>query len=205
MSREDGFSGDMPSYYSNYADPAIFAKSRGRGVNTAPTWSVADEFLDRRIIDPKTAIAWRPANNNEAMTVNRLREYLRLDPNHAHPLTGKRKAPRIYFVRRTPEYPLGCHEVLTDIRAAKRVEVGTMPDGSKIFGDERDPRVRDHLLDTVRYAIGMRPALGPAAKPPPAEPGTIRIDEYNKLMDNENARAKIEFRKNFQGAADMGY
>ena len=205
MSKEDGTGGEPPSYYSNYADPAIFAKSRGRGVNTAPTWSVADEFLDRRIIDPKTAIAWRPANNNEAMTVNRVREYLRGDPRHRHPIRNLPGSPRLFFIRRTADYPLGCHEVITDIRAAKRVEVGTLPDGSKLFGDERDERVRDHWLDCVRYLVGMRPSLGPAAAPPPPEPGTIRIDEYNKLMDRENAAKRVEVRKTYQGAFRNGY
>ena len=206
MSKEDGAGGEPPKYYTNLADPAIFAKSRGRSVNAPPTWSVADEFLDRRIIDPKTAIAWRPANNNEAMTINRLREYLRPDPRHRHLTTNQLGGPRIYFIRRTDAYPFGCQEVITDIRAAKRVEIGTMPDGSKLFGDERDERVRDHWLDCARYAIGMRPSLGPAAPVPPPEPGTIRIDDYYKQMAAAEARAVVDHRTGVnRGSFQSGY
>ena len=206
LSKEDGPGcNEPPSYYSNYADPSIFNKSRGRSVNSAPTWSVANEFEDKRIIDPKTAIHWRPANNDEAMTVNRVREYLRPDPRHRHPFNGQLNVPRVYFVRRTPDYPYGCHEVLVDIRAAKRVEVGQMPDGSKLYGDERDPKVRDHLLDGIRYALGMRPALGPKAAQPPPEPGTINYADYMKLVDREELWQKTENKRNFTGHFNDSY
>ena len=205
MSKEDGYGGTVPSYYSNYADPAIFAKNRGRSVNSAPTYSVADEWAEKRIIDPRTAIYWRPANNDEAMTINRVREYLRPDPRHYNPITGKRGAPRAYFIRRTDNYPLGCHGLLTDIRAAKRVEVGVMPDGSKLYGDERDPKVADHLLDTLRYGIGMRPALGRKAPEPDREPGTVNIAEYNKLWDLHTDQQEAEFRRTFTGKHEIGY
>jgi hypothetical protein len=204
MSKEDGFNGP-PAYYSNYADPTIFNKNRGRSVNSAPTYSVADEYSEKRIIDARTAIAWRPANNDEPMTINRVREYLRLDPRHRNPITGELRAPRAYFIRRTLNYPLGCHEVLTDIRAARRVEVGVMPDGSKLYGDDRDEKVRDHYLDGVRYAIGMRPALGKKTAAPPPEPGTIRLAEYEKLWDEDTDRQRAEFTKQFKGKHSFGY
>ena len=205
MSKEDGTNSTVPSYYSNYADPAIFAKNRGRSVNSAPTYSVSDEYAEKRIIDAKTAIYWRPANNDEAMTINRVREYLRPDPRHRNPITGQIKAPRVYFLRRTVAYPYGCHEVLTDIRAAKREEVGVAPDGGKLYGDKRDEKVRDHYLDGVRYAIGMRPALGRKAAEAPVEPGTIRLADYEKLMVREDARKVVEFNRTFQGKHVAGY
>ena len=206
MSKPDGPNGtEPPSYYTQYADPSIFNKSRGRSLNAAPTWAVSDEYSDRRIVDARTAISWRPANNDEAMTVNRVREYLRRDNTHRHPVTGKLGAPRVYFIRRTAEYPHGCHEILTDIRAAKRVEVGTMPDGSKMFGDERDPKVSDHYLDTLRYAIGMRPSRGLTASLPPPAPGTIRFSDYEKLMDSDALRKRIDARREFRGSYDNGY
>jgi hypothetical protein len=139
------------------------------------------------------------------MTINRVREYLRPDSSHRHPVTGRMGAPRVYFIRKTTDYPQGCHEVLTDIRAAKRVEVGILADGSKVYSDERDETVRDHWLDCVRYAIGMRPALGPVAAEAPAEPGTIRIAEYTKLMELEDARAQTEARRGYTGRFTAGY
>jgi hypothetical protein len=199
MSKPDWINNEPVRYHSNYADPAIFAKTRGRSANTAPSWSVADEFKDTRIMDPKTAIYWRPANNDEAMTINRVREYLKKDNTHRHPLTGRLGAPRLYFVRRTEDYPWGCHEVLVDIRAAKRVEIGSMPNGTKMYGDERDETVRDHWLDDVRYAIGMRPAL--AAKimqTEPDEPNTIKINDYYEQME-EMARRPVPMRDMIHG------
>lgn len=177
MSKPDAFGSAAPLYHSNYADPAIFAKSRGRSVISAPTWSVADEWLDGTIVEPETAVCWRPADNNEEMTVGRLKEYLRVDGRHTHPITGKRGAPYIYFVRRTDAYPHGCLETLADIRNARRVELETLADGTKLFGDERDPKVRDHLLDCVRYAVGMRPSLAKSITRE-VEPGTINFAEY---------------------------
>jgi hypothetical protein len=115
------------------------------------------------------------------------------------------KAPRVYFLRRTVAYPYGCHEVLTDIRAAKREEVGVAPDGGKLYGDKRDEKVRDHYLDGVRYAIGMRPALGRKAAEAPVEPGTIRLADYEKLMVREDARKVVEFNRTFQGKHVAGY
>ena len=93
--------------------------------------------IESRIVDPKTAIAWRPAPNDEAMTVNRVREYLRVDPNHRHPITGKLGAPRVYFLMKTEDYPRGIHETIVDLRSQRRVEAGTGPNGEKLFGDER--------------------------------------------------------------------
>lgn len=205
LSKKDGYGDNPPSYYSQYADPAIFSKNRGRSVNSAPTYSVADEYLERRIVEARTSIAWRPANNDEAMTVNRVREYLRVDPRHWNPFTQKRSGPRVFFLRRTPEYPYGMHETIVDLRAARRVEIGTAPDGGKMYGDERDQKIRDHYLDCVRYALGMRPALGRKAAEPPPDPGTIRLDDYNKLMEQESARHSAEMRKQYRGKSPLGY
>ena len=94
-------------------------------------------------------------------------------------------APRMYFLRRTSAYPDGCHEVLTDIRSAKRVVGGTNADGSKQWGDERDDTVRDHLLDGVKYSCGMRPALGIADKSITTRPGEINYKEYQELTERQ--------------------
>lgn len=206
LSKLDGYGGDPepPKYYSNIADPAIFAKNRGRTVNSVPTYGVSDEWAEVRVVDRKTAVYWTRGNNDEAMTINRIKEYLRLDPRHYNPFTKMPGGPRLYFVRRTPEYPHGCHEVLTDIRAARRVEVGVAPDGSKLFGDERDEKVRDHLLDCLRYGVGARPALGVADTEPAPEPGTIRMKDYDKLIAQENSRAAAQFRRDFKGKSPAG-
>ena len=203
MSRADGGGGDPPNYYGNYADPTIFAKSRGRSVNSPPQWSVRDEWLESRIVDRKTAVAWRAANNDEAMTINRVREYMREDPTHRNPITGELGAPRMYFVRRNASYPDGCHEVLADIRSAKRVVVGMNTDGSKQFGDERDETVRDHLLDCIRYSIGLRPSLAVLPKTVVVRPGEISIKEYNDLTAERDRM--VDRDRRMRPTGDYGY
>lgn len=184
MSQKDGDTGQVLRYQTQLADPIIFDKTRGRGPNNLPTHSVADEWADKVISDPRTAVFWQPADNNEVATCLRLAEFLKIDPNHRNPVTGKMGAPRIYFVRRRPNYPYGCHEVLNDIRNAKRVKLPQVaPDGSALYSDERDETVRDHLLDTVRYFVVSRPSVGREEARPLPEPGTIRLIDYERQCE----------------------
>jgi len=194
-----------PMYYSNYADPKIFTKDRGRTAMSGPNHSVADEWLDRNIMDGETAIAWRRANNNESVTVNRVKEYLREDPNHRHPITKQKGAPHMYFVRRTSDHPTGIHEMLSQLRSAKRVVVGFNNEGEKLYGDKRDDKVVDHLTDVNRYFTGSRPAL--ALKPAEAdpEPGSIRWKDYQETMEAAEFEAGNRYRREYTGASDYGY
>lgn len=206
MSKEDnlGEKKEPPHYYSNIADPAIFAKNRGKTVNSKSQFSVADEWAERRIVDARTAVNWRPGNNDEAASINRIKEYLRPDARHRGLKNDKGGHPRLYFVRRTKEYPFGCQQLLADVRSARRVEVGMAADGTKLFGDERDDRVSDHLLDCLRYGIMSRPALAPGDSLPPPEPGTIRMSDYEKLMEDEDERTRAEFNRHFRGSSPLG-
>lgn len=190
LSKDDGFGATGPNYYSNLADPIIFAKSRGRTTTAGPSWSVADEFLDRRLIEPETAVYWRPADNNEEMTISRVKEYLRVDPRHKHPITGKYGAPRVYFIRKTDEYPNGLDQTIIDIRAAKRIEVGQDANGNKLYSDKRDDKVPDHCLDCVRYSLAGRPALARLVNEAPLEPGTMRFSDYEKMTRTDNFYAE---------------
>jgi len=202
MSKEDGH--DV-RYYSQYADPSIFNKSRGRTLTDKPTWAVSDEWADTRVMDRKTAVWWRPATNDEAMTISRVREYLRVDPAHRNPITGKMGAPRAYFIKKSAQYPHGCKEVIADIRAARRVEVGMNSDGTKQYGDERDPKVRDHLLDGVRYSIGMRPALMREVVREELPAGEIRLADYWKESNRIESEHEVERMRNWTGSSRYGY
>lgn len=205
MSKPDGWGDQRPQYTSNYADPAIFAKNRGKTANSKATWSVADEWLDTRIVEPETAVWWRPAVNDEAATINRVKEYLRYDTKHYNPFKKTVGSPRVFFVRRTPDYPFGCHEVLADIRNARRVEIGVKADGSKMFGDERDEKVRDHLLDGVRYSLIMRPSRGKAEPPPPPEPGMIPLSVFENARQEAEWRLEVEARREPPTRKGYGY
>lgn len=205
LSKPD-FPGDSQiRYHSNLADPIIFAKSRGRGVNRPPQWSVANEWQEKRTVDVRTAVTWRPANNDESMTLNRVQEYLRPDPNHRNPITGEMGSPRIFFLKKTLAHTHGMHETLKDVRSAKRVELVTSADGTKQFGDDRDSRVRDHWLDCVRYSIGMRPSLGKTAQRETPKDGSIRIDEYYKLTEEMEEAQNLDKLRNWDKQLEYGY
>lgn len=137
-----------PPYQTNYADPSIFAKSRGRSATKAPEWSIADEWRDQHIGDPRTAISWQPSENDEHATVSRMKEFLFVDPNHRHPITNELGAPHLYFIVATEDYPNGCSEILKDIRAQRRKSIAVVGD-VKVFTDERDDTVRDHGYDCL--------------------------------------------------------
>jgi hypothetical protein len=148
----------------NLADASIFDKTRNISGYTRrqQRWSVADEYTDRKIINEDTAIYWTPADKNEALSRQRLSQYLRLDGNHKHPITGEIGAPHIYFVKRDDDHPHGVSHAIREIRAAKRLQVGEN-DGKPIYSDERDPSIPDHALDCVRYVVNSHPI--PASAP----------------------------------------
>jgi hypothetical protein len=148
----------------NMADASIFDKTRNISGFTRrqQRWSVADEYTDRKIIQEDTAIYWTPADKNEALSRQRLSQYLRHDERHKHPFTGERGAPHIYFVQWSEDHPHGCNHAISEIRSAKRLQVGEN-DGKPIYSDERDPSIPDHALDCVRYVVNSHPI--PAGAP----------------------------------------
>jgi len=152
------------TFSMNLADPSIFDKTRGiTGYNKREKrWSVADEYSDGRIITEDTKIYWRPADNNEMLSRQRLRQYLQVDANHRHPLTGELGAPHIYFVSRDQDWEHGCNHAIREIKAAKLEVVGEN-DGAPIYGKDRDDQIPDHALDCIRYVVNSRPL--PASEP----------------------------------------
>lgn len=139
--------GVQERYGFNLADPSIFNKMpQAKGGR----WCVADEYSNVKY-DPQTPIFWAPADNNELGTRNRINEYLRIDPNRKNPFTGELGAPRLYFLTRTPEYELGCYQSVRQLRAQRRVRLGTDL-GKPTFTDERDENVTDHAYDCTSGA-----------------------------------------------------
>jgi hypothetical protein len=149
---------------TNLADPSIFDKTRGiSGYNKrARRWSVATEYSDTKLMDGSTKLYWQDADNNEMLSRTRLKQYLKIDPKHRHPITGELGAPHIYFIKQSPYWEFGCVHALSEIRTAKR-EVKGEVDGRQIFGDNRDESIPDHALDCVRYIVNSRPL--PASLP----------------------------------------
>jgi Phage terminase large subunit len=169
---------DRCKYYSNLADPTIFSKTRGKTMTGGAKWSVSDEYSDARTLDKATALYWGAAQNDEEMTRSRVREYLRVEPNHRHPITGERGAPRLYFVKKSPTHPWGCDRVIIETRAQRYTKIGENSDGVQLFSEVRDELIVDHAYDALKYGVASRPALGLAPTRPEAGPGDIYIDRY---------------------------
>lgn len=134
------------SYSMDLADPDIFVK---RSQKYGCFWSVSDEYNDTSISDSKP-ISWVPADNNEYATRNRIQEWLRPNSILLHPVTAEKNAPKLYFLKRTPEYPNGCFKTITELKSQKYVLLDTI-NGKPIYSDERDDQVADHSYDCVRY------------------------------------------------------
>jgi hypothetical protein len=198
LSKEDGEV--KGRYYSNYADPQIFAKTRGRTLDSPPTWSVADDYTDTRVMPRETALYWQPAENDESATRSRMKEYLRIDPYHRNPFTGRMGAPRLYFIKRGPQYQFGCEKVIGEIGAQMRVrsKIGDR----EIWLDERDETVIDHAYDACKYFVVGRPALGPPEPEEPLAPGLIRVADYDAAPQVSRFRKRLQERRNAVAAGN---
>lgn len=155
-------------YGVQVADPSIFHKTAQK---YGGMWSVADEYSDVKSLSRQTVLNWTPGDNDEMGTRNRISELLRpLEEERVHPLASfdpvkygqaKGKFPRLFFITRTAEYPQGCDNLLRELRAQRRVRIGT-DNGRPIFSDERDESISDHAYDALRYLVASRvsaPAL----------------------------------------------
>jgi hypothetical protein len=146
------------TYIQNLADPAIFKKMQQKH---GARWCTADEYSDVINLSKETAIFWEEADNNELGTRNRISEYLRVDPDHIHPITKQKGSPRLFFVVKDQDYPNGVSEIMRQTRQQRRKKIGT-ENGKPIFDEERDESVPDHGYDLVRYVIASRPAIASA-------------------------------------------
>jgi len=145
---------EFEEYYSNLADPSIFHKVQQK---YGGKWSVADEYKDEKM-GAKTTIYWRPGDNNEMGTRNRLNEYLRVDPTRIHPITKEKGSPRLFFLKASQDYPNGISHGLRELRAQTRKKIGS-DNGKPLYSDDRDDKIPDHAYDNYRYMIASRPAV----------------------------------------------
>lgn len=179
----------LEKYASDIADPSIFAPRTQRGVAV----SVAEEYMEvnEAGTDKHSAIYWMRGDNNELGTRNRINEFLKMDPDHKHPLTGKLGAPRLYFIEKTSAYPNGCFELIRETRSARRIKIGTQ-DGRDIFSDDRDTAIVDHAYDNLRYRVADMDSLPVEAVRRPG-PGTVEhtIAEFRR-SDMRTGRRRVD-------------
>ena len=136
-------------YSGNFADPSIFRKTAQKD---GGFWTVADEYMDKRVSGP--ALNWIPADNNEFATRNRINELLRSSGAVFHPIRKSPKVPSLYFIKKSETYPQGCFHAIKEIQSQRRKSLGYI-DGKAIFCDDREDSVADHAYDCVRYFVAM--------------------------------------------------
>ena len=141
-------SGDE-TYNGSYADPDIFRKHSQK---YGGRWTVADEYMDKKINAPR--VNWSPADNNEMATRSAVAEMLTPHNDIVHPITGESPSPQLLFIKLHAEYPHGCSRAIMETQAAKHKRIGS-ENGTDIYSDERDPNTDDHAYDPVRYYAVM--------------------------------------------------
>lgn len=151
-------------YSTNMADPQIFLKTMQR---EGRRFSVADEYEDSVTYSKKTALFWQKGDNDELGTRNRISEYLKLDPERIYPNIGThggtKGAPRLFFIKRNDTYPQGCDNALRELRAQRRVKIGSSL-GEARYSDERDDKIPDHAYDCIRYGMANKPPVAPRSR-----------------------------------------
>jgi phage terminase large subunit len=171
------------TYRSQLADPSIFHKTAQK---YGGKWSIADEYSDIGVLPRSTALYWSPADNAEMPSRSRLKEYLRVDPEHVNPITREKGAPRLYFVKKTKEYSNGCDRVILETKSQRRLKIEEAG-GRDVYSDDRDDTVPDHAYDALKYFVISRP---PVAREPSKAPGLLTWQVFSNFMKRSQQRKR---------------
>lgn len=148
-------------YSASYADPSIGHKESQKN---GGFWTVQDEYLTNDI--EGKPISWILADNNEFATRNRINELLRASDRYKHPITNETPAPGLYFIKKSTEYPFGCHHAIVQLQSQRRKLIGYV-DGKSVYDDAREEGVTDHAYDPTRYFVAMHGSHRADARPAP--------------------------------------
>ena len=166
-------------YRSQLADPSIFYKTAQK---YGGKWSISDEYSDANVMPRNTALFWSPADNAEMPSRSRIKEYLRVDEEHIHPVTREKGAPRLYFIRKRADYVNGCDRVILELKSQKRVKIEEAG-GRDVYSDDRDDTVPDHAYDALKYFLISRPSV---MREPAKAPGLMTFQGYSNYMKRQN-------------------
>jgi len=128
---------DVTSFDYILADPSMWGKNREK---EGRAWSVWDEYDEYDIYLEK-------AQNDKAAGWNRVGEYLRVDPDHIHPITGKQGSPRLFISAR-------CVSLLSEIPEYVWKKIKERNSNPK----EEARKLNDHACDALRYGVMSRPS-----------------------------------------------
>jgi phage terminase large subunit len=124
--------------------------------------SVIDEYWDYGI----TTI---PSDRHKIARVNRVAEWLRLDPNHPHPFTGETRPegwPRLYIYK-------NCHNLAEHV---PQYQWKPQPPNASENPTEEPMKKDDHDVDALGYILMTRPM--PSERPVAYTDGDARSRRY---------------------------
>lgn len=164
-------------------DPSTQAKTREKD---GKMWSVMEEYEDNDLY-------FVPANNQLLAGINRVKEFLKIDPKRINPINRNKGAPRIFIFK-------NCVNLVWEMkqykwRKLRSLAVRNVP--------EQPVDYADHLLDALRYLIMSRfPA------PTVGADGRLmisRADRANANMmavPNQSVKGDSDFEISVGGMAD---
>ncbi len=135
------------------ADPSMFGKTREK---YGEEWSVSDEYEEQ-------GIELDRANNDISAGINRVGEYLRVDPTHIHPITGEMGSPRLFISQRCPNLMRELSEY-----------IWRKPVSGNDAQKEEPKKVNDHSCDALRYGIMTRPSPFSKEEDSDVKPGSFQ-------------------------------
>ncbi len=165
-------SADWDRSRSDIADPSVRSDNKHR--KTGELCSVQSLYSDGSLPNTtsKTAIHWELGDNNEMGTRLKIAEYLRpqgvweirdgqmTEVPRLHPITHEKGLwPRLFFVKKSPDWPTGLDHTIRQVSNQQRERIGVDLNGKAQFSDERDENIVDHAYDCVRYRIAERPSV----------------------------------------------
>ena len=122
-------------YISTYMDPSCWGKTRE---NEGRLWSITEEYQESGIYPVR-------ANNEVSAGINRVGEFMLIDPTRVHPISGVTGSPSLFIFQTCKnlilEIPDYCWQESTDS-----------------VDREKPIKKSDHACDALRYGIMSRPS-----------------------------------------------
>jgi len=157
-------------------DPSTRARTREKD---GMPWSVLEEYEDYGIYAT-------PANNAKLAGLNRVKEFMRVDPKRKHPRTSVHGSPRLFI------FP-SCINLIEEIPQYQWKKLRGM-DSKNAPEVPRD--FNDHAIDALRYMIMSR-------FPPPSR-GAANHDLINRLQRKQSDDMTKPFPRGHSGDSLLG-
>ena len=138
-----------------YADPSVFYEDTRDRKNQSGRTSIAAEYASE-------GVYFIRADNNEDSSIERINEFLKVDPERMNPVTRTRSSPQVFFSK-------DCPYAVEQIQQQRWKKQRNALTGELEYIQERDADVPDHAYDPVRYWANARtdytPFTGVIRKP----------------------------------------